>query len=233
MADAPLIQPFPSPNFNERREASQPTMLVMHYTGMQSATAALTRLCTPDADVSAHYLIEEDGRIYQMVADHKRAWHAGVGNWRGITDINSASIGIEIVNPGHEFGYRPFPEPQMASVLWLSRKIVQQYDIEPFNVIGHSDLAPVRKVDPGELFNWRMLAENGVGIWPIDYADDPGDETMFLENLKFIGYDVTDPEMVTAAFQRHWRQTEISGKIDMETRVLAATLRKQVAHLTK
>lgn len=228
----PLIQSFPSPNFNERRGGAKPTVLVMHYTGMQSATAALTRLCTPEAEVSAHYLVEEDGRIHQMVEENMRAWHAGTGSWRGMNDINSGSIGIEIVNPGHEFGYRPFPEKQMSSVLWLSQKLVQQYEISPVNVIGHSDLAPGRKVDPGELFDWEMLSKNGVGLWPVDDLDEPGSEDSFFANLAFIGYDITEPELVIAAFQRHWRQGEISGEADTETRKCAASLRKQVEGLT-
>lgn len=232
MVNTPLIQSFPSPNFNERRQGAKPSVLVMHYTGMQSATAALTRLCTPEAEVSAHYLIEEDGRIHQMVEDNMRAWHAGIGSWRGMRDINSGSIGIEIVNPGHEFGYRPFPEIQMASVLWLSQKLVRQYEISPVNVIGHSDLAPGRKVDPGELFDWEMLSKNGVGLWPMDDLDEPGSEVSFFANLAFIGYDITEPELATAAFQRHWRQSEISGKADPETRKCAAGLRKQVEGLT-
>jgi len=203
----------------------------MHYTGMRTAAAALDRLRTPDAEVSAHYLVEEDGTIHLMVNEEKRAWHAGVGKWRGVSDINSASIGIEIVNPGHEFGYQPFPELQMKSVICLSREIVGRHDIKPFNVIGHSDIAPERKTDPGELFDWKMLAENTIGMWPSDTSISVEDD--FFENLQVIGYEICDRELVTKAFQRHWRQHEVSGIADTETKKIAAVLRKQVEHLTK
>jgi N-acetylmuramoyl-L-alanine amidase len=146
----------PSPNFNERRLPV--SMVVLHYTGMQSAAKALERLKDPAAEVSAHYLIDEDGTVVRLVDESKRAWHAGRSFWRGITDVNSASVGIELVNPGHEFGYRPFPDAQMEALVPLLGDIVRRHDIPRANVVGHSDVAPARKTDPGELFDWDMLA---------------------------------------------------------------------------
>ncbi|WP_164157548.1 N-acetylmuramoyl-L-alanine amidase, partial [Sandarakinorhabdus rubra] len=154
----------PSPNFDERRLPV--LMLVMHYTGMQSAAAAIERLADPAAKVSAHYVVAEDGTVLRMVAEDKRAWHAGKSWWRGVTDVNSASVGIEIVNPGHEFGYVPFPAEQMAAVAALAADIVARHRIPPANVVGHSDIAPTRKEDPGELFDWPMLAARGLAAAP-------------------------------------------------------------------
>lgn len=161
----------PSPNFDERGDAPI-DMLVMHYTGMQTGEAALARLCEAAAKVSAHYLIEEDGRIFQMVDESKRAWHAGVSYWRGHTDINARSIGIELVNPGHEWGYRPFPQAQMESLVWLSKGILARHPIPPENVVGHEHVAPSRKQDPGELFDWEFLGKHGIGLWPRDWNPD-------------------------------------------------------------
>ena len=141
-------------------------MLVLHYTGMRSAAEALRRLTSPEAAVSAHYLIDEDGAVWRLVPEERRAWHAGVSYWRGRRDINSASIGIELVNPGHEFGYRAFPEAQVAALEVLCRDVLSRYQIPPRHVLGHSDVAPARKDDPGELFPWRRLARAGIGLWP-------------------------------------------------------------------
>ena len=159
------IVSFPSPNFDDR--ADQPIdMLVLHYTGMRSAHNAISRLCDAEAKVSSHYVVDEDGIIYQLVDEKSRAWHAGVASWRGNSNINQRSIGIEIVNPGHDYGYRPFPKAQMESVMQLSKDICERYCIASWNVIGHSDVAPERKQDPGELFDWKYLAQNGVGQLP-------------------------------------------------------------------
>src|SRR5262249_42163258 len=141
-------------------------MLVLHYTGMQSAAAAIDRLCDPAAKVSAHYLIEEDGTAWRLVDETRRAFHAGVSFWQGTTDVNSASIGIELVNPGHEWGYRPFPDAQMQTLETLAQEILRRHAIPPDRVVGHSDVAPARKQDPGELFDWRRLADAGIGLWP-------------------------------------------------------------------
>ena len=151
---------YTSPNFNERIGYVAPTMIVIHYTGMKTAQDALERLCDPAAEVSAHYVIDEDGTLYQLVEEDKRAWHAGVSEWEGETDINSASIGIELVNPGHEFGYREFPPEQMEALSELCKDIMARHDIG--TVLGHSDVAPERKQDPGELFDWGWLAEQGI-----------------------------------------------------------------------
>src|SRR5262249_30688388 len=149
-----------------RREGVCIDMLVLHYTGMATREDALARLTDPAAEVSAHYVIDEDGAAYQLVDEASRAWHAGVSFWRGEGDVNGRSIGIELVNPGHEFGYRDFPKPQMESLTVLARDILARHSIPPINVVGHSDVAPTRKMDPGEKFDWRGLAQVGVGVWP-------------------------------------------------------------------
>jgi N-acetylmuramoyl-L-alanine amidase len=156
----------PSPNYDPRREGCPIDILVLHYTGMRTAEEALERLCDPAAKVSSHYTIDRDGRIYRHVDESLRARHAGVSWWAGERDVNSRSIGIELVNPGHEFGYLAFPEPQIEALIELARGILARHPIPPHRVVGHSDVAPVRKTDPGELFPWQHLAENGIGIFP-------------------------------------------------------------------
>ncbi len=151
------IRQRPSPNFGERRNGAKPSLIILHYTGMKTAGEALERMCDPKSEVSAHYCIEEDGTIWQLVDEDRRAWHAGASSWQGETDINSHSIGIELVNPGHEFGYRPFTEAQYQSLIPLCKAIMQRYDIKTENILGHSDVAPERKQDPGELFDWERL----------------------------------------------------------------------------
>jgi N-acetylmuramoyl-L-alanine amidase len=170
----------PSPNFDTRR--APPDMLVLHYTGMETGEAALARLRDPEAKVSAHYLVEEDGRIFQLVPEERRAWHAGAGGWRGEDDCNAASIGIEIVNPGHEFGYRLFPEAQIAAVIALIGDIRDRWTIPDNRIIAHSDLAPARKTDPGELFPWKRLAEAGHGLWA-EPPPSPGSKNRFRNLL--------------------------------------------------
>ncbi|MGY8992341.1 MAG: N-acetylmuramoyl-L-alanine amidase, partial [Rhodospirillales bacterium] len=154
-----------SPNFDDRPAGLPVDMLVLHYTGMKSASDALDRLCDPAAKVSAHYLVNMNGSVSALVDEEKRAWHAGVSFWRGHTDVNARSIGIELVNPGHEFGYVPFPEKQMAALIKLAKDILKRHAIEARNVVGHSDIAPRRKMDPGELFDWPRLAAAGIGLW--------------------------------------------------------------------
>ena len=158
-----IIQ-HPSPNFDEREREID--MIVLHYTGMKTGEEALERLCDPEAKVSAHYLIEEDGRVFQLVDESKRAWHAGVSSWQGVENVNHNSIGIELVNPGHEWGYREFTKAQYDSLIPLCQKIKERHSIPDINIIGHEDVAPDRKQDPGELFDWKLLADNGLGIWP-------------------------------------------------------------------
>jgi len=192
---------------------------MLHYTGMQSAGAALARLCDRAAKVSSHYVVDEDGTVYALVAERDRAWHAGVSFWRGARALNDSSIGIEIVNPGHEFGYRAFPKAQMAAVLALCRDILGRHDIPARNVVGHSDVAPDRKQDPGELFPWRWLAEAGVGLWT-DAFHPPGD---LMRDLALIGYDVAARDVILA-FQRHFLPAQLSGVADAATAGRAAAL---------
>jgi len=203
-----------SPNWDERNLPV--SMVVLHYTGMPTGEEALARLCDPAAKVSAHYLIDEDGTVVSLVPEEKRAWHAGRAYWRGITDVNSASIGIELVNPGHEWGYRPFPDAQMEALLPLLADIVDRHDISPTNVVGHSDVAPARKTDPGELFDWERLARLRLALpvpkpkmWLV--YDNPGAFYLALERF---GYDITDGRAAVRAFQRRWRPKIIDGEID-------------------
>jgi N-acetylmuramoyl-L-alanine amidase len=206
----------PSPNWDER--ALPVSMVVLHYTGMPDAAGALERMCDPQAKVSAHYMIDEEGMVTRMVMEGKRAWHAGRSYWRGITDINSASVGIELVNPGHEWGYRPFPEAQMESLIPLLHDIIQRHDIPRANVVGHSDVAPARKDDPGELFEWDLLARYRLALArpelriPSPFANDGA----FYLALERFGYDIADGLAAVRAFQRRWRPEIIDGVIDGE-----------------
>jgi N-acetylmuramoyl-L-alanine amidase len=210
-----------SPNFDAR--PGEVDMLVLHYTGMQSAAAALNRLCDAAAKVSAHYLVDEDGTIYTLVEERNRAWHAGVSFWRGTTGLNDRSIGIEIVNPGHEFGYRPFPPAQMQAVRALCHGILARWPgIVARNVVAHSDIAPNRKQDPGELFDWRGLAASGIGLWTDSFAP-PGD---LRGDLAAIGYDMALAETdVITAFQRHFLPGHLTGVADSQTAGRAAAVR--------
>jgi len=218
----------PSPNSEPRRGSGVVDMLVLHYTGMTSGAEALARLCDAEAKVSSHYLVEENGTVYSLVPESQRAWHAGLSSWHGEADVNSRSVGIEIVNPGHEFGYRAFPQAQIDAVIRLSLGVLSRHSIEPRNVVGHSDVAPTRKQDPGELFPWERLKSYGIGLWPFDgteRADLPPDEV--LELLARYGYDVAEPVAAVAAFQRHFRPERVDGIVDFETggrlaRLLAA-----------
>src|SRR4051812_42351812 len=176
----------PSPNFDARGPGTPVDILLLHYTGMQSGAAAVQRLCDPDAKVSAHYTVDEDGTVYAHVPEAKRAWHAGVSYWAGARDINARSIGIEIVNPGHEFGYRSFPDAQIEAVMSLSLDILSRHAVPPERVLGHSDVAPARKIDPGELFPWRALALAGIGLWPEER--DRRLEIPFTDGLRAFGY---------------------------------------------
>jgi N-acetylmuramoyl-L-alanine amidase len=222
----------PSPNFGPRK--APPHMLVLHYTGMPTGEAALERLRDPAAEVSSHYMVEEDGRIFRLVPEERRAWHAGKSSWRGETDVNGASVGVEIVNPGHEFGYRPYPEAQIAAVIALVADIRSRWTIEDINIVGHADVAPDRKEDPGELFPWRRLAEAGHGLWAAPpsapgavLAEGEESAAVFALQAGFtrLGYDSApsgkfDPHTsaVVRAFQRHWRPERVDGLADGETR---------------
>ena len=205
----------PSPNHDAR--ALPVSRVVLHYTGMQTAAEAEARLSDPGAQVSAHYLIDEAGEVVSLVPEHRRAWHAGRSFWRGINDVNSASIGIELVNPGHEWGYRAFPAAQMEALLPLLARIVRDHDVPRANVVGHSDVAPARKEDPGELFDWPLLARHRLAlpIPPVALGDPFDNAGAVLLALERFGYDVTDGRAAVRAFQRRWRPSLIDGKIDL------------------
>ena len=221
------IRDLPSPNFDDRPSGQTIDMLVIHYTGMVSATAALSRLTDPAAQVSAHYVIDEDGSVIRLVDESKRAWHAGVSKWRGESGVNARSIGIELVNPGHEFGYRPFPEAQMSSLETLARAILARHStIMPGNVVGHSDVAPTRKQDPGELFDWRRLAAMGVGLWPTTAIVEPTPETDVADDLADIGYDIADRNAAIVAFQRRFAPHRLDGVPDLDTRRAIAAVKE-------
>lgn len=210
----------PSPNCGPRPDGIPVDTLVLHYTGMRTAEEALARMCEPAAKVSAHYCIDEDGTITRLVPEDQCAWHAGQASWRGETDVNARSIGIELVNPGHEFGYRAFPEVQITALTLLASAILRRHPIPPRNVVGHSDVAPSRKRDPGELFDWPRLARVGIGLWPEPIQARPEDVPMMLSDY---GYRAEE-EGAIAAFQRHFRPTRVDGVADEETASLLAGL---------
>lgn len=214
----------PSPNHDER--TLPVSMIVLHYTGMKDAASAIERLCDPDAKVSAHYVIDEDGATHRLVPEERRAWHAGRSHWRGTTDVNSASVGIEIVNPGHEWGYRPFPDAQIDAVIRLVHAVKDRHAITRGNVVGHSDIAPQRKQDPGELFPWEKLARLRLALpRPTRGLMDPGwTQSGFLLALERFGYDVTDPVAAIRAFQRRFRPEMIDGEPDAECRMILLAL---------
>jgi N-acetylmuramoyl-L-alanine amidase len=233
----------PSPNFDQRR--GPPDMIVLHYTGMQSGEAALARLCDPEAKVSAHYLIEEDGRVFQLVPEERRAWHAGVSFWKGERDVNAVSVGIELVNPGHDFGYRDFPAVQIDALIGLLDAVRSRWTIPNGRILGHSDVAPERKIDPGERFPWKRLAEDGHGLWlepaaapgaPLGLGDEGAGVFALQAGLTRMGYDSAPSgqydahtETVVRAFQRHWRPARIDGVADGETRARLVHLLRAAA----
>jgi N-acetylmuramoyl-L-alanine amidase len=223
------IRDLPSPNHDARPGGVPVDMLILHYTGMPSADGAIERLRDPAAAVSSHYVVDEDGSVFRLVQEDQRAWHAGISHWRGHSGLNARSIGIEIVNPGHEWGYRDFPVLQLAALCDLCLTILARHPIPPRNVIAHSDVAPDRKEDPGERFDWQAMAENGVGLWPSGVPDhgttgairDAASLRPVRAALAEIGYRVVpegglDPGLSTVlrAFQRHWRPEAITGQVD-------------------
>ncbi len=229
---SPAIRENPSPNHDERPANEPVDTLVLHYTGMKTAQEAVDRLCDEAARASSHYVVDEDGTVLRLVPEARRAWHAGVSYWRGHTALNGRSIGVEIVNPGHEWGYRDFPALQMAAVCDLCLAIVSRHPIPARNVVAHSDVAPDRKEDPGEKFRWDDLARNGVGLWPIGVPDtgvggvirDAVGLRPVRSALTRIGYHVPpegalDPALATVlrAFQRHWRPEAVTGQADAGT----------------
>ncbi|MGE3770126.1 MAG: N-acetylmuramoyl-L-alanine amidase [Bdellovibrionales bacterium] len=210
------IIPHPSPNFGPRLRPLE--YIILHYTDHLTLQQTLDALTNPARQVSAHYVLDYDGTLYQLVDDEMRAWHAGISSWKGITDMNSASIGIEIENPGHSNGYVPFTEAQIKAVIELCSVLTKKHGISPRNVIGHSDVAPARKEDPGHLFPWDRLAAAGFGIWPKKesaVADiKPVDAQKALE---MIGYDVSDFDAALLAFQRHFCPAEMGKKLTPAT----------------
>jgi N-acetylmuramoyl-L-alanine amidase len=246
--DSPLVTKVaPSPNHDERNGVARPDMIVLHYTGMTDGHDALVRLCEPTSKVSCHYLVFEDGTVVQLVPEARRAWHAGVSAWKGETDINAHSVGIEIVNPGHGLGYPDFSESQIAAVISLCRDLVARLPIPPDDVLAHSDVAPARKNDPGEKFPWKRLFDAGVGLWVEPHpiiagatlaAGGKGDAVSELQtSLKAYGYgipvtgryDKTTRTVVTA-FQRHFRPARVDGIADVST---IETLRSLLAQCTR
>lgn len=229
-----------SPNFNERINYKKPEYIILHYTGMKSLDDALHRLCDPSSHVSAHYTIGRDGEIYQHVDCDKRAWHAGKSFWRGITDMNSASVGIEIENTGHEHGYVPFPEEQIYAVMKIVEEVMGKYHILPENVLAHSDIAPERKEDPGELFPWSMLAQQKLSIWPEPSEEDfETAKTWILDDyvsaVRSYGYDpVCGYEFALRAFERHFAPELILGTLndEMIARARLACLLRQYSGRT-
>lgn len=219
-----MITELASPNFDERPAGDGIDMLVLHYTGMETAAAALARLTDPHARVSAHYLIDEDGSIVRLVDEQYRAWHAGVSFWRGATHINARSVGIELVNPGHEFGYRTFPRPQVDALVSLAGGILSRWPIPPRNVVGHADVAPQRKMDPGELFDWPLLARAGIGVWPEEADACVLEEDAVRAMLAEVGYETANLFATLKAFQRHFRPERVNGRIDWQTARLARGL---------
>lgn len=219
-------------------------MVVLHYTGMADGPAALRRLCDPAAKVSAHWLVEEDGRVFSLVPEERRAWHAGVSFWRGERDINAVSIGVEIVNPGHEHGYRPFPPAQVEAVIGLLDDARARWSVPDARILAHSDVAPARKQDPGELFPWAELARRGHGLWvepdvppgePLGEGDEGVGVLTLQAGLKRLGYDLAlsgrfdaDTATVVRALQRHWRPGRVDGVADGETRARLMFLLRSV-----
>lgn len=223
------IRELPSPNHDARPDGVPIDTLILHYTGMKSAREAVDRLRDPAAGVSSHYVVDEDGSVLRLVPEDRRAWHAGVSHWRGHAALNGRSIGIEIVNPGHEWGYRDFPVLQVAALCDLCLTILARHPVPPRNVVAHSDVAPDRKDDPGERFDWQGLAANGVGLWPSGVPDlgttGPVRDALGLRPVRAalaeIGYRVApggglDPALSTVlrAFQRHWRPEAVTGQAD-------------------
>ncbi len=239
------INSYYSPNFDQnKRTANSIKIIVIHYTGMQSERESLLRLSNPQSKVSSHYLINQSGKIYRMVPDHMTAWHAGKSCWGGYKNINKNSIGIELVNKGHKFGYTSFKKRQLLSLINICKKLIKKYKIKSKNVVGHSDVAPQRKIDPGEKFPWSKLAKKNIGIWHCQKLnslkrlrkvkiDKTKDKKKFVKYLKKIGYcfsptNKTFYVKTLKAFQRHYRKGLINGVLDKECLVIAQNLQKSI-----
>ena len=243
----PKLVHRPSPNFDNRAKGQAPEMLVLHYTGMGSNIEAINRLCDARSFVSAHYVVEENGTCFQLVHETYRAWHAGESNWAGNDDINSCSIGIELCNPGHDWGYRKFPDQQMKTLISLCQDIIMRHSISSHLVLGHSDVAPHRKMDPGELLDWHRLSKEGIGVWPKNFLLpdkkiwpdttqlDAVDIRRIQEKLGNFGYKIRltgeydhQTVAVAKAFQRHFRTNKIDGKLDKEVEIILDNLLLQI-----
>jgi N-acetylmuramoyl-L-alanine amidase len=243
--DSQLAKVVCSPNHDERKGGTPADMIVLHYTGMSNAQDALKRLCDPASKVSSHYLVFEDGAIVQLVPEARRAWHAGESAWKGESDINGRSVGIEIANPGHDVGYPDFSEPQIEAVIELCRDLIARLPIPPDHILAHSDVAPARKNDPGEKFPWRRFYKSGVGLWveprpmipgPQLKAGDRGRAVSDLQSaLAAFGYGLSitghyddATKQVVTAFQRHFRPALVDGVADVST---VETLQALLAHI--
>ena len=233
-----IIRERASPNHDQRPNPARIDMLVLHYTGMKTAAEAIDRLCDPTAKVSAHYVIDEDGAVWRLVEESRCAWHAGVSFWQGTEGVNAVSIGIELVNPGREWGYRAFPDAQMTSLELLGGDLVRRHAIRADRVVGHSDVAPRRKQDPGELFDWPRLARAGIGLWPTVPAPPPAGIADAQAMLAAIGYRVPRTGVldeatgqVLIAFQRRFRPKRVDGDLDEETAAQLAAVERAVSVL--
>jgi N-acetylmuramoyl-L-alanine amidase len=214
-----------SPNFGARRGGARPGLVVLHYTAMPGAEAAVARLCDPSAEVSAHWLVAEDGRVFRLVDESQRAWHAGAGSWGGAGDVNSRSIGIELANAGPLDGLPPYPEPQMAALEALLDGVLGRWGIPPAGVIAHSDMAPGRKADPGPKFDWRRLARGGRAVWAEAVGDGQGQGgwAAFRAAASAFGYgDEAEPKALLAAFRLRFRPWARGGLAEADVAVMQA-----------
>ena len=239
------ISNFYSPNFSKKERSDKSIkMIVIHYTGMQSERESVTRLCNPKSKVSSHFVINQNGKTYRLVQDNQIAWHAGKSCWGKYKNLNKNSIGIELVNKGHQFGYTSFKKKQLLSLIKICRNLIKKYKIKKKNIVGHSDIAPLRKIDPGEKFPWKQLANNSIGIW---HSCKPGllkkyrnikflkknDKIRFIKNLNKIGYCFSTKNFfffikTVKAFQRHYRKELINGHLDKECLIIAQNLSKNL-----
>ena len=234
-----------SPNYDRKKRASNSIqIIVFHYTGMQSERESINRLCNPSSKVSSHYLINRRGKIFSLIQDRHIAWHAGKSCWGRYKNLNKNSIGIELVNKGHQFGYISFKKKQISSLIKLCKKLIKKYKINKKNIVGHSDIAPLRKIDPGEKFPWKYLAKNKVGIWHDNKPNflrkyrktkvlNKQDKKRFVKNLKKIGYCFSAKNKsffikTIKAFQRHFRKELINGILDQECFIIAQNLVKKL-----
>ena len=221
-----------SPNYNDRNSKIPVEYIVLHYTGMKDEKSALDRLLNPTMNVSAHYVIGEDGNVWHLVDENERAWHAGDSTWRGIKDMNSASVGIELVNPGHQYGYRPYTDAQILALKPLMREIIARHVLSSAtSLLAHSDISPSRKEDPGELFPWESLALDGLGLWPIPSPQEfgPIKKNEVAETLYAIGYDTSDGEAALMAFQRHYCPENMGKGEDKDTIAKLRALKRQMS----